>query len=214
MTDGPVVGDETVGTRLRTRRNHGAYHLRSTRPRPGMGPTPPHHRPPPPGRSPRRRGAPRRCRSRDPGLHRVPQSPLAADLDGFSSGGIQRTGLGAQSSSCPITSRLRRRTRWWGCMTSCGWHGWPARNGRANLPRPARLPLVADQVSPAVTLAAMARQVFFLTSCASPLGRGPQAARTGWLGLFTPSRTVAQANSVMSATHSGLLNPLCEVSER
>ena len=26
------------------------------------------------------RGAPRRCRSTDPGLHRVPQDPLAADL--------------------------------------------------------------------------------------------------------------------------------------
>ena len=34
------------------------------------------------------------------------------------------------------------------------WHGWPARSSRANLSRPARLPLVADQVSPAVTLAA------------------------------------------------------------
>ena len=43
-------------------------------------------------------------------------------------------------------------------MTSCGWHAWPARNSRANLSRPARLPLVADQVSSAVTLAAMARQ--------------------------------------------------------
>ena len=79
---------------------------------------------------------------------------IGALTDGFSSGGIRRTGRGAQSSSCPITSRLRRRTRWWGSMTSCGWHGWPARNGRANLSRPARLPLVADQVSPAVTLAA------------------------------------------------------------
>ena len=87
---------------------------------------------------------------------------IGALTDGFSSGGIQRTGLGAQSSSWPITSRLRRRTRWWGSMTSCGWHGWPARSSRANLSRPARLPLVADQVSSAVTLAAMARQVFSL----------------------------------------------------
>ena len=43
-------------------------------------PTPPHHRPPPPGRSPRRRRPPRSGRLRDPGLHRVPQDPLAADL--------------------------------------------------------------------------------------------------------------------------------------
>ena len=54
----------------------------------------------------------------------------------FLSGGIRRTGLGAPSLSCPM-SRLRRRTRWWGCMTSCGWHGWPARTSRANLFRPA-----------------------------------------------------------------------------
>ena len=87
---------------------------------------------------------------------------IGALTGGFSSGGIRRTGLGAQSWLCPITSRLRRRTRWWGSMTSCGWHGWPARNSRANLSRPARLPLVADQVSSAVTLAAMARQVFSL----------------------------------------------------
>ena len=53
-------------------------------------------------------------------------------------------------------------------MTSCGWHGWPARSGRANLSRPARLPLVADQVSPAVTLAAMARQVFSLLPAHHP----------------------------------------------
>ena len=83
----------------------------------------------------------------------------------FLSGGIRRSGLGAQSWWCRIMIRLRRWTRWWGSMTSCGWHGWhgcPARNGRANLSRPARLPLVADQVSSAVTLAAMARQVFSL----------------------------------------------------
>ena len=53
-------------------------------------------------------------------------------------------------------------------MTSCGWHGWPARSSRANLSRPARLPLVADQVSPAVTLAAMARQVFSLLPAHHP----------------------------------------------
>ena len=47
---------------------------------------------------------------------------IGALTDGFSSAGIRRIGLGAQSLSCPITSRLRRRTRWWGFMTSCGWH--------------------------------------------------------------------------------------------
>ena len=65
--------------------------------------------------------------------------------------------------------------------------------------RPARLPLVADQVSPAVTLAAMARQVFFLTSCASPLGRGPTGGQNGLArsgptggqnGLARPFRTI------------------------
>ena len=40
---------------------------------------------------------------------------------------------------CPIMSRLWRRTRWWGCMTSCGWPGWPARSSRANLFRPVGL---------------------------------------------------------------------------
>ena len=50
--------------------------------------------------------------------------------------------------------------------------------------RPARLPLVADQVSPAVTLAAMARQVFSLLPAHHPSVGAPQAARTGWLGLF------------------------------
>ena len=105
---------------------------------------------------------------------------IDALTDGFSSGGIRRTGLGAQSSSCAITSRLRRRTRWWGSMTSCGWHGWPARNGRANLPRPARLPLVADQVSPAVTLAAMARQVFSLLPAHHPsIGAHRRPERVG-----------------------------------
>ena len=86
---------------------------------------------------------------------------LGALTDGFSSGGIRLSGLGVLSRWCRIMRRLRRWTRWWGSMTSCGWHDWPARNGRTNLPRPARPPLVADQVSPAVTLAAMARQVFF-----------------------------------------------------
>ena len=93
---------------------------------------------------------------------------IGALTDGSSSGGIRRTGLGAQGSSCPITSRLRRWTRWSGSMTSCGWHGWPARSSRANLSRPARLPLVADQVSSAVTLAAMARQVFSLLPAHHP----------------------------------------------
>ena len=87
---------------------------------------------------------------------------IGALTDGFWSGGIRLSGLGVPGWWCRIMRRLRRWTRWWGSMMSCGWHGWPARSSRANLSRPARLPLVADQVSPAVTLAAMARQVFSL----------------------------------------------------
>ena len=88
----------------------------------------------------------------------APPAPLLAGrrgkrTRGYSNGGTRLTGPAAPSLSCPM-SRLRRRTRWWGSMTSCGWHGWPARTSRANLSRPARLPLVADQVCPAVTLAA------------------------------------------------------------
>ena len=98
------------------------------------------------------------------GTRRRTGRPMA----GFLNGGIRWNGLDAQSSSCPITRRLRRRSRWWGSMTSCGWHGWPARSSRTNLSRPARLPFVADQVSSAVTLAAMARQVFSLLPAHHP----------------------------------------------
>ena len=35
---------------------------------------------------------------------------------------LERVKTTRTSSSCPITSRLRRRTRWWVCMTSCVWH--------------------------------------------------------------------------------------------
>ena len=68
----------------------------------------------------------------------------------------------------PDHDQAAKVDRWWGSMTSCGWHGWHARSSRANLSRPARLRLVADQVCPAVTPAAMARQVFSLLPAYHP----------------------------------------------
>ena len=46
---------------------------------------------------------------------------------GYLNGGTRLTGPAAPSSSYPM-SRLRRWTRWWGSMMSCGWHAWPARS--------------------------------------------------------------------------------------
>ena len=106
----------------------------------------------------------------------------------FWSGGIRRSGLGAQSSSCPITSRLRRWTRWWGSMTSCFWHAWPARSSRANLSRPARLPFVADQVSPGRDTGRHGEAGFFLYF----LGITPRSGPTGGQnGLARPFRTIS-----------------------
>ena len=127
--------------------------------------------------------------------HRVPSCFArtvgpGALTDGFSSGATRLTGLGAQSSSCP------------GSMTSCGWHGWPARSSRANLSRPARLPLVADQVSPAVTLAAMARQVFSLLPAHHPsvgAHRWPERVGSAFSHHLVQSPNSTEAPSVGSS---------------
>ena len=64
---------------------------------------------------------------------------IGALTGGSWSGGIRLSGLGVPSWWCRIMIRLRRWTRWWGCMMSCGWHTWPARSSRANLSRPVGL---------------------------------------------------------------------------
>ena len=61
---------------------------------------------------------------------------------------LARIEAGAQGGAL-IERTTTTRTAKSGAIT-----GWPARSSRVNLSRPARLPLVADQVSSAVTLAA------------------------------------------------------------
>src|SRR5690606_14962106 len=72
--------DQSAESRPADGRDHGPDHLRSTRPRFGVGPAPPRRRPARDSRLLRRRHPPRRGRCRPVGVHRFSQRALASDL--------------------------------------------------------------------------------------------------------------------------------------